>query len=752
MDEEFLIGTFETEKKFLRYGSFYPCGKRIKFIFLGLFMFVYSWTEFLSMITVLFVERDNLTKLSETLLFCMTQAAFLFKLVNFLYHNKTMLRIESILKNPILNCLDQFEKNIIEKYMIRVKYLARLFRILCILTVSFYGLFPFIDEDPDHMLPLPGWFPFDVKTHQIELVIAQTCGIAIGAFLNSTLDILPTILITLGSAQFDILKIRLENITSVDTSKSWLVKKAIKKCVIYHTILLNYITQIEILFHKGIFVQFTASVVVICLTGFQMLVISVRSIQFILLMIYFSTMTCQIALYCWYGNELMYRSMGLSDACYMSEWNKCDTSVCKSLAIIMERGKRPVVLKAGNIFSLKLTTLMTVLNLGSSKMPFTIKDYDLRNAFETERTLLTLSGFYPRRTKKYNFFYNTSALINLFIAYGQLFSMVVQMVIDRNELSKLSETLLFFMTHFTFLCKLTNFVYYKKKMFEIEDNLSRKIFYGFELWQIKPKIDSCKFIAKIFRILCILVVLFYTLVPYLDDKEDLSLPLPGWLPYNTKKYYYPTVIFQVMSVSVSAYNNSSIDVLTCMLITVASAEFNLLKGALKTIDFHPKGHNTKQLIEAKFENCVNHHKEIVKFAYQIETIFSKGIFLQFFASIIVICFTGFQMIVVPIPSMQFIFLIIYFSCMMCQVAMYCWYGHDIITTSDSIGQAFYMSNWYESDVKIRKNICIFLERTKKPVILTAGKFVTLSLTTFTTILRSSYSYFAVLQHLYKEDS
>nr|CAM84002.1 olfactory receptor 4 [Tribolium castaneum] len=378
MDEEFLIGTFETEKKFLRYGSFYPCGKRIKFIFLGLFMFVYSWTEFLSMITVLFVERDNLTKLSETLLFCMTQAAFLFKLVNFLYHNKTMLRIESILKNPILNCLDQFEKNIIEKYMIRVKYLARLFRILCILTVSFYGLFPFIDEDPDHMLPLPGWFPFDVKTHQIELVIAQTCGIAIGAFLNSTLDILPTILITLGSAQFDILKIRLENITSVDTSKSWLVKKAIKKCVIYHTILL------------------------------------------------------------------------------------------------------------------------------------------------------------------------------------------------------------------------------------------KKIFYGFELWQIKPKIDSCKFIAKIFRILCILVVLFYTLVPYLDDKEDLSLPLPGWLPYNTKKYYYPTVIFQVMSVSVSAYNNSSIDVLTCMLITVASAEFNLLKGALKTIDFHPKGHNTKQLIEAKFENCVNHHKEIVK--------------------------------------------------------------------------------------------------------------------------------------------
>ncbi|XP_044259103.1 odorant receptor Or1-like [Tribolium madens] len=649
MEQEFLIQTFETEKTFLRYGSFYPCRKQIKFILLGLFMFVYSWTEFLSMITVLFIENDNLTKLSETLLFCMTQAAFLFKLGNFLYHNKTMIRIETILKNPILNHLNQFEKKIVAKYMIRVKYLARLFRILCILTVSFYGLFPFIDEDPDHMLPLPGWFPFDVKTHQIELVIAQTCGIAIGAFLNSTLDILPTILITLGSAQFDILKTRLENITNLDTS----VQKAIKKCVIYHSVLLTYITQIEILFHKGIFVQFAASVVVICLTGFQMLV---------------------------------------------------------------------------------------------------FKDYDLRNTFDTERNLLTLSGFYPRRTQKHNFLYTTSALFNLLVSYGQLFSMVAQMVIDRNELSKFSETLLFFMTHFTFLCKLTNFVYNKRKMFEIEDNLAKGIFYGFEIDKIKPKIESCKFVAKIFRILCIWVILLYTMVPFLDDKEDLSLPLPGWVPYDTKKFYYPTAIFQIISVSVSAYNNSTIDILTCMLITVASAQFNLLKEALKRMDFRPEGHNTKKLIEAKFENCVNHHKEIVKFAYQIEDIFSKGIFLQFFASLIVICFTGFQMIVVPIPSVQFIFLIIYFSCMMCQVAMYCWYGHDIITTSDSIGQAFYMSNWYESDVKVRKNICIFLERAKKPVILTAWKFVTLSLTTFTTILRSSYSYFAVLQRLYKEDS
>jgi hypothetical protein len=100
--------------------------------------------------------------------------------------------------------------------------------------------------------------------------------------------------------------------------------------------------------------------------------------------------------------------------------------------------------------------------------------------------------------------------------------------------------------------------------------------------------------------------------------------------------------------------------------------------------------------------------------------------------------------------MQFGLLATYFLCMMWQVGMYCWYGHVVMTTSDKIGRFAYISNWYESDLAIRKNLSIFLERTKRPVTLTAGKFVTLSLATLTSILRSSYSYFAVLQHLYNK--
>ncbi|RZC37342.1 7tm 6 domain containing protein, partial [Asbolus verrucosus] len=386
-------------------------------------------------------------------------------------------------------------------------------------------------------------------------------------------------------------------------------------------------------------------------------------------------------------------------------------------------------------------------------------EYDLRDTIKTEKKLLLFSGFYPRRRSKNNILYVFRAGLNIFVSYAQLFSMIVQMVMDRNDLSKLSETILFFMTHVTFLGKLTNFGYYRSNLFNIEDALTNPVFYGFSsecLAVLKKKMASCNLVAKIFRMLCILAVLLYTSVPFLDESKTKSLPLPGWLPFNTRKYYYLGVIFQIASVSITAYNNSSIDILTWMLITVATAEFDILKENLKTINF--RSECEARANKTVFKNCIKHHKAIVKYEnefyynvlfyctisydfsliHKIEATFSKGIFLQFFAS------------VVSFPSVQFGFLVMYLLCMLWQVGMYCWFGHDVMTTSNDIGHFFYMSNWYESRVTIRKDFYIFFERTKKPVTLTAGKFITLSLTTLTGILRSSYSYFAVLQHIYKK--
>nr|QNH68042.1 odorant receptor 17 [Apriona germarii] len=94
---------------------------------------------------------------------------------------------------------------------------------------------------------------------------------------------------------------------------------------------------------------------------------------------------------------------------------------------------------------------------------------------------------------------------------------------------------------------------------------------------------------------------------------------------------------------------------------------------------------------------------------------------------------------------------LYFLTMILQVGMYCWFGHNMIASSDNINDAIYMSNWYEAEHSLKKSIMIFMEKCKKPVVLTAGKIFPLSLVTFTSIIRLSYSYLAVLQTIYSQE-
>ncbi|XP_044267669.1 odorant receptor Or1-like [Tribolium madens] len=382
-------------------------------------------------------------------------------------------------------------------------------------------------------------------------------------------------------------------------------------------------------------------------------------------------------------------------------------------------------------------------------MDFTIQDYDLRNAFCLERKLLLVVGFYPIRGNKYKFLYRLSAFFNLLISYGQLTTMVIQMVFDRSDLSKLTESLLYFFTHFTFLCKLLNFQYYSKDLIEIENYLTDPIFYGHpfeEVQIIKDKISSCAFISNAYRLCCTFTCSFYCLVPFIDEKRKKILPLPGWFPYDTTSHYYFTFFVQSLSLFISAYCNTAIDILTWKLVTLASAQFEILKENLTKIDYEGSFHDTKRALV----RCITHHAKIVYYTERVEAIFSKGIFLQLFGSVIVICTTLFQLIVVPVPSVQFAVLGTYLCGMTTQVATYCYYGHEVMTTSDAIGISLYMSNWYACHSKIRKIVMIFLEKTKKPTIIKAANFITLSLATLTQILRSAYSYFAVLQRLYKD--
>ncbi|XP_076250100.1 odorant receptor 30a-like isoform X4 [Rhynchophorus ferrugineus] len=70
--------------------------------------------------------------------------------------------------------------------------------------------------------------------------------------------------------------------------------------------------------------------------------------------------------------------------------------------------------------------------------------------------------------------------------------------------------------------------------------------------------------------------------------------------------------------------------------------------------------------------------------------------------------------------------------------------------SNEITAACYAINWNDLDLVNQKLLITIMERAKRPVELNALGVFKLNLSTMVTILRTSYSYFAVLQQIYKK--
>ncbi|XP_072375759.1 odorant receptor Or1-like, partial [Diabrotica undecimpunctata] len=152
----------------------------------------------------------------------------------------------------------------------------------------------------------------------------------------------------------------------------------------------------------------------------------------------------------------------------------------------------------------------------------------------------------------------------------------------------------------------------------------------------------------------------------------------------------------------------------------------------------------QELINQKLKECVEHHKAILEFAEEITSLFATSLFAQFLVSVFVFCATFFEMTMVPITSVRFFSMALYQYCMLLEIFPSCYFGNEVILESRKLTSSAYHSEWLNYNIKVRKNLIFFMTRTQKITQITAGGFFTLSLDTFIKILKSSWSYVAVI--------
>ncbi|KAG5877728.1 hypothetical protein JTB14_037178 [Gonioctena quinquepunctata] len=380
-----------------------------------------------------------------------------------------------------------------------------------------------------------------------------------------------------------------------------------------------------------------------------------------------------------------------------------------------------------------------------------VEVYKLPEVFGLERKILKYLGCFPNNKTKYKLDQLT-AFMALWISLLLFLMMIVNIGIERGNLSALSETMLITSTYAACLSKTINLMVKKENISELEDTLSSPEFKSFtkdNMEIMKKSMNNVRYIGLAYRIICSSCILSFMLFPLIDD-NDRALPMVVWTPWDVRKKsnYISTFILHMISLVISAVTNTTIDIFTCQYIMIVVGQLKIMKKHLSSIDYGSNNIEVKQ----DFAKNVDLHKAIIRFTEVMEKTFSIPLFIQFMISIITICFTAFMLLEVPSDSTQFINLVAYLNVMFLQVLSYCLFGHILMTNSENINEAIYMSNWYLTTGSIRKSLLIMMERCKKPIILTAAKVLPLNLMTFTWILKSSYSYFAVLQKMYDHDT
>ncbi|XP_071644351.1 odorant receptor 13a-like [Temnothorax longispinosus] len=146
-------------------------------------------------------------------------------------------------------------------------------------------------------------------------------------------------------------------------------------------------------------------------------------------------------------------------------------------------------------------------------------------------------------------------------------------------------------------------------------------------------------------------------------------------------------------------------------------------------------------------NLIHRHQKIITLSDDIESLFSSIALMQLLWNTLIICFTGFMIIIALSTNkgaMVLIKSIFLYIAKTLEVFVFCYAGEFLSFKSKSISDAIYESLWYNMVPSNSRIMLFIMMRSQKRLTITAGKIFDLTLEGFMSVMKASASYMSVL--------
>nr|WCC57544.1 odorant receptor 24.2 [Papilio memnon] len=152
----------------------------------------------------------------------------------------------------------------------------------------------------------------------------------------------------------------------------------------------------------------------------------------------------------------------------------------------------------------------------------------------------------------------------------------------------------------------------------------------------------------------------------------------------------------------------------------------------------------ENLFHKRLVMCIKRQQLIVWLVDEIGSVFGSSMVLQFLVMAWIICMTVYKMIGLNVMSAEFVTMIVYLSVMLLQLFIFCYYGTQLKDESEGVNQSIYESDWPAVSPRLRRPLLIMMERCYRPIAPCIAYIVPMSLDTFISVVKFSYSLYTFL--------
>ncbi|KAF7991770.1 hypothetical protein HCN44_010571 [Aphidius gifuensis] len=591
-----------------------------------------------------------------------------------------------------------------------------------------------IKNIPNRVLSCNAWVPYDYTTSPISFwltYVLQLTVHAYGASINAAFDTLIPSLMYQICCQFSILQHRFEklpdvmsNIKKYDDEKSIILETMkLSECVEHHLQIYQWAERCNQIFSGIIFLQYSISSIILCVSVILLTQIEYNDPNFASTVLYLICIFFQIFILCCTGNQVTIESIHVKNAIYCMDWTQFELSTKKHLMMIMKRTMHPVVFTSGHFVKLSLDSFTNP------------SDW-----FKGWKTHL----------------YTVYTILMILLLFTMTFTEFLYLITSTDEVEKIAINSFILLSMIGASGKAVTVAKNRCIIFDMIILLKKDPFRPQTIAEKRIQNKYNEMINKsTFIYISMIEVTMIIMIGLLsiENIPNRVLIYNAWIPYDyaTPITFWSTYMLQLFAHAYGASINAAFDTLIpsmmfqiCCQFSILQHRFEILPDVMSNI----KKYNKKKsmLLETiKLCECVEHHLQIYQWAERCNYIFSGIIFLQYSISSIVLCVSVYLLTKIEFNSLNFAIIIMYLMCMLTQIFILCYSGSKVTIESTLISDAIYCMDWSQFDLSTKKNLMMVMKRALHPVKFTSGYFVTLSIESFTHLVKLSYSAFSVLK-------